>query len=92
MISLGGILSKDNGDFWRAWMKITELDLLRTRDGTNPIADPDGKKWSAVGVSLDSQFNKQIRFNLGTQLISEKPLKSKRKTAIGVSAGFKYQF
>ena len=92
MISLGGVLSKDNGDFWRAWVKITELDLLRSHDGINPIADPDGKKWSAVGVNLDSQFNKQIRYNLGTQLISEKPLKNKRKTSLGVSAGLEYQF
>ncbi len=92
MVSVGGILSKDNGDFWRVWTKITELDLSRDDDGTNPIADPDGKKWSAIGVSLDSQFNKQTRFNLGTHLISEKPLKSKRKTTAGVSTGFKYQF
>ncbi len=92
MVSLGGILSKDNGDFWRTWVKITELDLLRTQDGLNPIADPDGKKWSAIGLSLDSQFNKQIHFNLGTQLISENPLKSKRKTSLGISTGLKYQF
>ncbi len=92
MISFGGILAKDNGDFWRVWSRFSELDLSRDSDGLNPIADPDGKKWSAIGVSLDSQFNKQTRFNLSTQLISEKPLKNQRKTSLGGSAGFKYQF
>ncbi len=89
MISIGTMLSRDNGDFWRVWAKHAKLN--EDGKGINPIA-PNGKQWSAIGLSLDKKFNKNIRLNLGTQFISEKDTGKKRHNDMEISTGFSFSF
>ena len=60
--------------------------------GTNPIAGASGKKWSAIGVSLDKKLNLQSKLNLGLQLISEKETSKSRDNDLGASIGYSYSF
>ncbi len=59
--------------------------------GTNPLA-PNGKTWSAVGISLDRKLNKRTKLNLGLQYISEKETGRSRDNDFGASIGFSYSF
>ncbi len=90
IISVGAMLSRNNGDFWRGWAKHAKLNL----DGIdiNPIAGTNGKKWSAVGVSLDKKLNKRSKLNLGLQFTSEKEIGKKRDNDLGISVGYSYTF
>ena len=89
IVSAGAMLAKNNGDFWRAWVKHAELN--KDGKGKNTIA-PKGKKWTAVGISLDRKYSKKIKLNLGTQFISEKNTGKNRKNNIKISTGFSYSF
>jgi hypothetical protein len=90
IVSAGAMLSQNNGDFWRAWVKHTKLNL--DGEGTNPIAGDNGKKWSAIGISLDKKLNQQSKLNLGLQLISEKESSKNRDNDLGASIGYSYSF
>ena len=89
IVSMGAMLSRSNGDFWRGWLKHAKLNVDGI--GKNTIA-PKGKKWSAIGVSLDKNLNKQIRLNLGAQFISEKNNGQSRKNNLSVSIGISKSF
>lgn len=89
IVSAGAMLSRKNGDFWRGWVKHAKLNLDGV--GTNPIA-PNGKKWSAIGVSLDRKINKKTSLNLGAQFISEKIIGKSREKDLAVSVGFSHSF
>ncbi len=89
MVSAGTMLSKNNGDFWRGWVKHAKLNTDGI--GTNPLA-PNGKTWSAVGVSLNKKLNKQTKLNLGLQYISEKETGKSRNNDFGASIGVSYSF
>lgn len=89
IISAGAMLSRKNGDFWRGWVK--QVKLNEDGIGQNPLA-PNGKKWSAIGVSLDRKFDKQTRLNLGAQFISEKENGKSRENELAVSLGFSRSF
>jgi len=89
IISAGAMLSQKNGDFWRGWIKHAKLNIDGV--GKNPIA-LNGKKWSAIGVSLDRKLTKQSELNLGIQLISEKETGKARSNDLGLSVGYSYSF
>lgn len=89
IVSAGAMLSQKNGDFWRGWIKHAKLNIDGV--GQNPIA-PKGKKWSAVGVSLDRNLTKQSKLSLGLQLISEKEIGGSRDNNLGVSIGYSQSF
>jgi len=92
LISLGAMLSTNNGDFWRSWLKIAELDLEKTHDGINPLAEPKGKRWAAVGISYETDLNQRTRVNAGAQIISDKPIDKKLKTSVAGNIGLVYKF
>ena len=92
MFSLGGILSKNNGDFYRVWLKTAELDLLKTRDHQNPISGENGKKWTVLGGSYETQLPKRNRANLSLQLNSEKELEKDRNLTAAISVGIVHNF
>lgn len=89
IVSAGLILSQKNGDFWRGWVKHAKLNIDGV--GKNPIA-PKGKKWSAIGVSLDRRMNKQIDLKFGAQFISEKVIEGSKNNDLAVSIGFSRSF
>lgn len=89
LISAGAMLSKSNGGFWRGWIKHAEINTDGV--GKNTIA-PDGKKWTAMGVSLDKPLSKRTQLNLGTQFISEKDNNKNRDNHLGISIGFSHSF
>ncbi len=89
LVSAGVMLSRKNGDFWRGWAKHAKLNI--DGEGNNPIA-PNGKRWSAMGISLDRKLNKKSRLNLGIQFISEKENGEDRDNSLAVSAGFSRTF
>ena len=90
VISVGALLSQNNGNFWRGWVKHAKLNIDGT--GNNPIAGTDGKKWSAIGISLDKKLNKRSKLNLGLQLISEKEIGKTRNNDFSASIGFSHDF
>jgi hypothetical protein len=90
IISAGTMLSRNNGDFWRGWVKYAKLNIDGI--GKNPIAGTNGKKWSAVGVSLDKKLNKRSKLNLGLQFISEKETGKRRDNDFGASIGYSHTF
>ena len=92
LISFGSILATNNGDLWRGWLKTAELDLLKTRDGLNPISGTDGRKWTAVGVNYETNLGQKTRVNAGAHIISDNPTNKERKTSVAVDAGFSYLF
>ncbi len=79
------ILSQTNYNFWRGWVKHAKLN--EDGAGNNPIAQ-DGRKWTALGVSLDKKLNEDTRVNIGVQLISDRIIGSKTDNDIAVSVGF----
>lgn len=89
LISAGAMLSQKNGDFWRGWVKHAKLNTDGV--GQNPIA-PKGKKWTAIGVSLDKPINSQTRLNVGVQFISEQIIGEKKSNDLAVSIGFTRSF
>ncbi len=96
IISAGAMLSRKNGDFWRGWIKHAKLNLDGV--GKNPAAgeaignNNRGKKWSAIGVSLDKKLNKRSKLNLGLQFISEKETGKSRDNDFGASIGYSITF
>ena len=72
IISAGAMLSRNNGDFWRGWIKHAKLNIDGA--GKNTIAGANGKKWSAIGVSLDKKLNKRSKLNLGLQFTSDQEI------------------
>lgn len=92
LISFGSILTRNNGDFWRSWLKIAELDLEKTHDGINPLAEPKGRRWAAVGISYETDLNQRTRVNAGAQIISDKPINKKLKTSVAGNIGLVYKF
>jgi hypothetical protein len=90
IISAGAMLARNNGDFWRGWVKHAKLNLDGA--GKNPISGASGKKWSAIGVSLDKKLNKQSKLNLGLQFTSEKETGKSRNNDFGVSVGYSHTF
>ncbi len=89
MVSLGGMLTQKNGNFWRAWIKKAKLN--EDGEGLNPIA-PKGRAWSALGVSLDKKINPVTTIKLGAQIISDKPVGGKRDNDFAISIGFSRSF
>ena len=89
LVSAGIILSKNNGDFLRGWVKHAKLNTDGI--GSNPIAQ-DGRKWTALGVSLDKKLNEDTRVNVGVQLISDKVFGDKKDNDVAVSVGFSKLF
>jgi hypothetical protein len=89
IVSAGLILNQNNGNFWRGWVKHAKLN--EDGVGNNPIA-PNGKEWSAVGLSLEKPLNIDTKINLGVQLISERDYSSKRENDVGISLGFTKSF
>ncbi len=89
IISAGAMLSQKDGDFWRGWVKHTKLNTDGA--GQNTIA-PKGKKWSAIGVSLDRKLTKQAKVNLGFQFITEKVTGENRDNDLGISIGYSHSF
>ena len=85
MVSLGVMLAQNNGNFWRAWAKHAKLN--EDGEGLNPVA-PNGRTWSALGVSLDKKINSATTLNFGAQFISNKFADQKRKNDLAVSVGF----
>ncbi|MEE9309637.1 MAG: capsule assembly Wzi family protein [Cocleimonas sp.] len=92
IFSVGAMLSQNNGDFWRGWIKHTKLNLDGI--GDNPAAgeNSNGKKWSAIGVSLDKKLSKQSKLNLGLQFTSETETGKSRYNDFGASVGYSYTF
>ena len=98
MISAGAMLSRKNGDFWRGWIKHAKLNLDGVR--INPAAGKDvgntgnnrGKKWSAIGVSLNKKLNRRSKLNLGLQFISEKETGKSRDNDFSASIGYSITF
>lgn len=88
LVSAGAILSQSNGNFWRGWIKHAKLNTDGI--GKNTIA-PKGKRWTAIGVSLDKPLNRRLKINAGTQFISEKS-EGKRNNDLALSLGFTYSF
>ncbi len=64
MVSAGLILNQNNGNFWRGWVKHAKLN--EDGIGNNPIA-PNGREWSAIGLSLDKEWKEDLKVNLGVQ-------------------------
>ncbi len=89
LLSMGLMLSQKNGNFWRGWAKHAELNTDGI--GQNPLA-PKGKKWSALGISLNRKVNKKTSLDLGTQFISEKNIKGVTNNNIEASIGFSHSF
>ncbi len=89
LLSAGIILSKKNGDFWRAWAKHATLNS--DSKGKNPIAEK-AKKWSSLGISLNRKLNTQTKLNLGLQLVTEKTIQNKRHNDAIISIGFSRSF
>lgn len=89
LVSAGVMLSQKNGNFWRGWVKHGKLNVDGV--GNNPIA-PNGKKWTAVGVSLDKTLSKQTSLNLGLQYISDKEIEGETDNDLAVSIGFTHTF
>jgi len=88
-LSAGIILSQNNGNFWRGWIKKVNLNVDGT--GGSGVA-PIGKKWSAMGVSLDKKLNKRSILNLGIQFTSEKATGLTRNNDLGASVGYSVTF
>ena len=89
VVSAGAILSQDNGNFWRGWVKHARLN--EDGVGNNPVA-PNGATWSSLGVSLERKLNELTSVNVGAQLISEKTVGTDRDTDLAVSVGFSRSF
>ncbi len=89
IVSAGFLLNQSNGKFWRGWVKHAKLN--EDGVGNNPIAQ-DGRKWTALGVSLDKKLNEDTRVNLGVQLISDQITGSKKDNDVAVSLGFSKLF
>lgn len=89
IVSVGAMLTQDNGNFWRGWVKHTKLNTDGV--GINPIA-PNGREWSALGLSLDKNWREDLKINLGVQYISDKTIGEKRENDLAVSAGFTKTF
>ena len=89
IVSAGFLLNQSNGKFWRGWVKHAKLNEDGT--GNNPIAQ-SGRKWTALGLSLDKKLNEDIRVNIGVQLISDQIIGDKRDNDIAVSVGFSKLF
>lgn len=89
LLSGGLILSQENGNLWRGWIRHARLN----EDGIdlNPIA-PDGRRWTALGVSLDKKWNKGTRVNLGLQLISDRVTGEDTDNDVAVSFGVSKSF
>ena len=96
IISAGVMLSQKNGNFWRGWVKHAKLNLDGI--GKNPAAgeatgnNNSGKKWSAVGISLDKKLNQQSKLKLGLQYTSDKETGKSRDNDFGASIGYSYTF
>ena len=88
-LSAGIMLSQNNGDFWRGWIKKTNLNTDGT--GGSGVA-PNGRKWSAIGISLDKKLNKQSKLNLGLQFTSDKETGKSADNDFGVSIGYSRNF
>ena len=89
LLSAGIILNQNNGNLWRGWVKHAKLN--EDGIGNNPIAQ-DGRKWTALGVSLDKKLNEDTRVNLGVQLISDEVIGGRKDNDIAVSIGFSKLF
>ncbi len=89
IVSAGLILSQDNGNFWRGWVKHARLN--EDGIGNNPIAQ-EGRKWTALGINLDRPMNKDTKVNLGVQLISDRIVGEENDNDIAVSIGFSKLF
>ena len=89
LVSAGVILSQNNGNLWRGWVKHAKLNTDGI--GNNPLAH-DGRKWTTLGVSLDKQLNEDTRVNFGLQLISDQVTGEKKDNDIAVSIGFSKLF
>ena len=89
VVSAGMILNQSNGDFWRGWVKHAKLN--EDGIGINPIA-PDGRKWTALGASLDKKLDEDTRVNFGVQLISDRITGNKKDNDVALSIGFSKSF
>ena len=89
IVSAGVILNQNNGNFWRGWVKHAKLN--EDGVGNNPIAQ-NGRKWTALGLSLDKKLNEDTRVNIGVQLISDQIIRSKKDNDIAITIGFSKLF
>ena len=89
IISFGAMLSQNNGNFWRTWLKHAKLN--EDGQGVNPIA-VEGKTWTALGLSLERKVNSKTSLNFGAEILSTKKPGKNRAKDLALSFGFSHKF